>query len=124
MNLLNYYQVKFEIFLKDLEKKKIIKLPNNLNSLKIELTPKNQKGDFACNAAMFLSKINNSSSVNFANFLKEKILQNFSEISSIEIAKPGFLNLTFNINFWNESLCKIIKLKKKYGSTDYNKKKN
>jgi len=123
MNLLNYYQIKFEIFLKNLEKKNIIKIPNNLNSLKIELTPKNQKGDFACNAAMFLSKINNSNSIDFANFLKEKILQNFTEISSIEIAKPGFINLTFNINFWNESLYKIIKLKKKYGSTDYNKKK-
>ena len=123
MNLLKIYQNKIELFLRNLEKSNEIKLPKSLQGLKIELPPKNQKGDFACNASMILSKLNESSPIDFANYLKDKIIKSFPEIKSIDIAKPGFINITFKITFWKECLINIINLKDGYGSTDDLKKK-
>ena len=59
MNLFLDYQKKIFNSLKNLEKKKLIKIPSRLN-LTIELPPKNQKADVSCNAAMILAKINNN----------------------------------------------------------------
>ncbi len=123
MNLLTDFQKKIEIFLGDLEKKENLILPENFRNLKVELPPKNQKGDLACNAAMLLSKINDKSPLDLASFLKNHLLKNFNEIKNIEIAKPGFLNITLNNNFWREHLLKIINLNLEYGSNKSSKKK-
>ena len=37
------------------------------------------------------------------------------EFKSIEIAGPGFLNISFHLSFWNQYLTKIVKLDSKYG---------
>ncbi len=123
MNLLNEYHKKFEFFLKDLEKKKKIKLPRNLRNLKVELPPKDQKGDFACNAAMILSKSNNTNPLTLAHLIKSEIINYFPEINSIEVAKPGFINITFNISFWYQCLNNVITLKNKYGAKNSDIKK-
>ena len=122
MNLFLDYQKKIFNCLKNLEKKKLIQIPSQLN-LTVELPPKNQRADISCNAAMILAKINNNSSAKLAEILKEYLLFNFKEFKSIEIAGPGFLNICFHISFWNEYLTKIIKLDTKYGSYRTFKKK-
>ena len=122
MNLFLDYQKKIFNCLKNLEKKKLIQIPSQLN-LTVELPPKNQRADISCNAAMILAKINNNSSAKLAEILKEHLLFNFKEFKSIEIAGPGFLNICFHISFWNEYLTKIIKLDTKYGSYRTFKKK-
>ena len=122
MSLFLDYQKKIFNCLKNLEKKKLIQIPSQLN-LTVELPPKNQRADISCNAAMILAKINNNSSVKLAEILKEYLLFNFKEFKSIEIAGPGFLNICFHISFWNEYLTKIIKLDTKYGSYRTFKKK-
>ena len=122
MNLFLDYQKKIFNCLKNLEKKKLIQIPSQLN-LTVELPPKNQRADISCNVAMILAKINNNSSVKLAEILKEYLLFNFKEFKSIEIAGPGFLNICFHISFWNEYLTKIIKLDTKYGSYRTFKKK-
>ena len=123
MNLLIDYQKKFELFLKDLEKSKKIILPKELRGLKVELPPKNQKGDFACNAAMILSKLNSSNPLDLANLIKSEVMNYFPEVSYVEVAKPGFINLTFDANFWRECLNNEIALKDTYGSKKSDKKK-
>ena len=107
MNLLTDFQKKVEKLLQELEKKEILVLPKSLKSLKVELSPKSQKGDLACNAAMILSKINNKSSLDLASLLKDSLLKNIIEIYSIDIAKPGFLNITLRNDFWREHLLNI-----------------
>ena len=110
MNLLSTYHKKIENLLKDLHKKNIIMIPDNLKSLSIELPPRNQKGDIACNAAMILSKINKNNPTIIAELLKKNVIENFPEVDFIEIAKPGFLNITFKIDFWKKYLFQILKL--------------
>ena len=123
MNLFSDYQDKIYKTLKTLEKKKKIKIPKSINNFNIEIPPSNQNADISCNAAMILAKPNNISSITLADKLKKYLLLEFKEFKNIEIAGPGFLNISFNFYFWKHHLSNIIKLDKKYGSNKNNKKK-
>ena len=103
-------------YLKSLEKKKIIDLPDNLKSLIVELPPKEHKGDMSCNVAMILAKFNQKTPLDLANILKKNFLENFKEFEKIDVAKPGFLNINFKIDFWKNHLFKIIQSDANYGS--------
>ena len=116
MNLFLNYQKRFLDYLKSLEKKKIIDLPDNLKSLIVELPPKEHKGDMSCNVAMILAKFNKKTPLDLANILKKNFLENFKEFEKIDVAKPGFLNINFKIDFWKNHLFKIIQSDANYGS--------
>ena len=90
-----------------LNKKKIIVVPDNFKSLTVELPPRNQKSDISCNAAMILAKSNKCSPVDLAEILKENLHKNFKEFKEIKIAKPGFLNISFNDSFWRNYLMQV-----------------
>ena len=121
MNLFLEYQKKITTFLKILEKKKLLKIPLNIK-LAVESPPKNQKADISCNVAMILAKANRKSPRELAEIIKKNLYLNFEELKSIEIAGPGFLNITFANSFWNNYLIKVIKLDSKYGSNLIKKK--
>jgi len=123
MNLFLDYQDKIYKTLKNLEKKKKIKIPKNIKNFNIEIPPSSQRGDISCNAAMILAKSNNISPIILADKLKKYLLSEFKEFKNIEIAGPGFLNISLNLSFWKQHLSNIIKLNKKYGSSKNNKKK-
>ena len=116
MNLFLNYQKNFLDYLKNLKKKKIIVLPNNLKSLTVELPPKGNNADLSCNAAMILARFNKKTPLDLANILKKNFLENFREFEKIDVAKPGFLNINFKIDFWKNYLFKIIELNATYGS--------
>ena len=123
MNLLLDYQKKVFRCLKTLEGKKIILIPSKIKSFSVELPPKNQKADMSCNAAMVLSKANNISPLELAKILKKHLLSSFNEFTNIEIAGPGFLNISFTNTFWKQYLQNIIKLNDKFGAGIFAKKK-
>ena len=116
MNLFLNYQKSFLDYLKILKKKKIIDFPDNLESLIVELPPKGHKADISCNAAMILAKFNKKKPLDLANILKKNFLENFKEFEKIDVAKPGFLNINFKIDFWKNYLFKIIQSNANYGS--------
>ena len=116
MNLFSNYQKRFLHYLKSLEKKKIIDLPNHLKNLTVELPPKGHKADMSCNVAMILAKFNQKTPLDLANILKKNFLENFKEFEKIDVAKPGFLNINFKIDFWKNHLFKIIQSDANYGS--------
>ena len=45
----------------------------------------------------------------------DETVDNFEEVDSIEVANPGFINITFKIEFWRDYLSQILKLKNSYG---------
>ena len=116
MNLFSNYQKRFLHYLKSLVKKKIIVLPNHLKNLTVELPPKGHKADMSCNVAMILAKFNKKTPLDLANILKKNFLENFKEFEKIDVAKPGFLNINFKIDFWKNYLFKIIQSDANYGS--------
>ena len=123
MNLFSEYKKKIINNLKKLEKKSIIKISDNIESLTIDIPPKNQKGDISCNAALILAKINNCSPLKLADVIKKDLILKFSEFKNIEIAGPGFINIYFNDDFWKSQLTNIIKLNSSYGSNKKKRKK-
>ena len=116
MNLFLDYRNKILYHLKNLNDEKIIILPNNFNNLTVELPPKNQKSDLSCNGALVLANFNNKPPMDLASVLKTTLLKKFKEFKEIEIAKPGFLNISLKDDFWKTYLQKLIKLKLKYGA--------
>ena len=122
MNLFLEYQKKILKILKKLERKKLIKVPIKFN-ISVELPPKNQKADLSCNAAMVLAKINNISPIKLAEIIKKNLMLNFKEFKNIDIAGPGFLNISFNTIFWRVYINKLITLDSKYGSNKNSKRK-
>ncbi len=123
MNLLSDYQKKIYVLLKKLNNKKIISMPSNLQGLTVELPPKDNKADISCNAALILSKTNQSEPVILAEILKKEFKENFKEFQKIDIAKPGFININFTSNFWKKYLNEILISNKRYGKNK-NIKKN
>ena len=77
MNVFSIYLDKIKDFLTDLEKKKELKLPGNLDNLITELPPRDLKGDISCNAAMILSKVNEKKPMELAKFLQFNLSKNF-----------------------------------------------
>ena len=123
MNIFLEYQQKIFKFLKVLERKEIIKIPPKLNTISVELPPKNQNAEISCNAAMVLSKFNQSNPMSMGEILKKHLLLNFKEFESIEVTSPGFLNIYFKKIFLKNQLGKILLLNKKFGSNKSKKKK-
>ena len=116
MNLFLNYQKRFLDYLKILKKKRIIDFADNLKSLTVELPPKGHKADMSCNVAMILATFNKKAPLDLANILKKKFLENFKEFEKVDVAKPGFLNINFKIDFWKTYLFKIIESNLNYGS--------
>tara|TARA_B100000686_G_scaffold341334_1_gene418581 strand:- start:723 stop:2447 length:1725 start_codon:yes stop_codon:yes gene_type:complete len=123
MNLFTDYEIKILSLLKKLKNKKIIDLPNNFKGISIEIPPGNFKADISCNAAMILAKHNRTDPINFCYILKKNLLDNFKEFKTIDVAKPGFLNISFSNNFWKVHLLEIIKYSSKFGSNKDKKRK-
>ena len=123
MNLFLEYQKKFLLTLKALKKKKIIYLPENLNIFTVELPPTEYNCDISYNAAMMLAKLNKKSPFALAEIFKESFIKEYQEFDNINIAKPGFLNITFKKNFWKKYLSNVLKLGTHYGSNKISKKK-
>ena len=103
-------------------KKGSLKLPDNLDSINVDIPPKQFDYDISTNVAMVLSKLNQKSPIDLANQLIELIKKDNTYIDSITIAKPGFINIKFRQNFWNEFLKDIINSKTTFGSNHKQKK--
>ncbi|MDD9798600.1 MAG: arginine--tRNA ligase [Alphaproteobacteria bacterium] len=87
-------------------------------SLEIPTDPKH--GDIATNAAMVLAKIAKQNPRALAEKLAEKLAQE-AVIEKIEIAGPGFINLTLQADIWRAELPYILKAGTEYGICEIGK---
>ena len=122
MNIFDIYLDKIKKIVIDQQKKGILKIPDNLDAINVDIPPKQFNCDISTNVAMVLSKINQKSPIDLANIFIELIKKNDANINSITVAKPGFINIKFQQNFWNEFLKNIISGNLVYGS-NYKQKK-
>ncbi len=124
MNIFNIYLDKIKKIVLEQNKNGFLKVPENLNSIIVDIPPKQFDCDISTNVAMVLSKINQKPPIDLANQLAEVIKNDDININSISVAKPGFINIKFKNNFWNEFLKNIINSKVIYGSNSKQKNKN
>ena len=89
----------------------------NVTSIGVESTKDPSHGDIACNAAMVLAKPAGMKPRDIATKLTAK-LQNDARFSKIEVAGPGFLNVTLRPQDWQGALARIVAAGDAYGRVD------
>ena len=114
MNIFEIYREKLLNILKDLKTKKVIILPESLNSINVDIPPAKFDGDISSNVAMILSKPNQKPPDVIAKIILKE-LEKIDEIENISIEKPGFINIKFNKSFWSNFLKNIFNNEKTYG---------
>ena len=123
MNIFEEYKNKILTIIKKAEKDKLLILPENLNSVNVDSTPPKIDFDISTNVSMVLAKPNNKSPNDLAKILIELLEKEDENIEKITFAKPGFINIKFNKNYWNVFSNKIINSPLNYGSSSKDKKK-
>lgn len=95
------------------------KLPQNLDMGRLTCEPPRERGhgDMATNAAMILSKQAGLPPREIAQLLKEKLSLR-PEVSSVEVAGPGFINIRLKPSFWFDRLQEILQEGTAYGTSD------
>ncbi|MGW8206924.1 MAG: arginine--tRNA ligase [Hyphomicrobiaceae bacterium] len=83
-------------------------------AIEVEFPRDPTHGDLASNAAMVLAKPARMKPRDIAEALKAKLLD-AAIIDEIEVAGPGFLNLTFKPSFWQHVVREIDKQGEQYG---------
>jgi len=94
-------------------------LPQGLDFANVEVAPPRDAthGDLACNAALVLAKAANMKPRDIAEKLSDKLRAD-PDIAKLEVAGPGFLNMTFRPKFWHGVVTAILKQGPAYGRAD------
>ncbi len=122
MNIFDLYLDKIISIVKKAKSDGLLENIDNLNAINVDIPPQKFDCDISTNVAMVLSKANNKSPTDIANTIIKLITND--DIQNIEIAKPGFINIKFKNNFWNNFLKEIITNNKKYGINNKEPKKS
>jgi arginyl-tRNA synthetase len=80
-------------------------------------------GDMATNAAMVLAKDAGKKPRELAESIAAK-LRSDGKVASVDIAGPGFINLTLKPNVWNEELRLVLESGRDYGRSSIGKGEN
>jgi len=94
-------------------------LPAGLDFANVEVTPPRDAshGDLACNAALVLAKAAKLKPRDIADQLAARLAAD-ADIARVEVAGPGFLNLSFKPAFWHGVVAAILKEQASYGRAD------
>lgn len=94
-------------------------LPDGLELARVSAEPPRERahGDIATNAAMVLAKQAGQKPRDLAEKLSER-LRALPKVEKVEIAGPGFINVTLDGDVWRECLRDILKSGSGYGDSD------
>ena len=123
MNIFEDYKNKIISIIKKAAKDKLLILPENLNGVNVDSTPPKIDFDISTNVSMVLAKINSKSPNDLAKILIKLLKNEDKNIDEISFAKPGFINIKFNNDYWNNFANKLITSPHNYGSSNKVKKK-
>ena len=121
MNIFDLYLSKIISIIKKCKSDDILEIPKNINGINVDIPPTNLQYDISTNAAMILSKPNNKPPMELAKLLI-KFFEKDEDIEEISLAKPGFINIKFKQNFWNDFCKNIISSDKNYGKIENTQK--
>lgn len=117
MNVFHYFKEAVLTAIQNLVEDR--QLPEGLDVSRVTVDPPKDPnhGDMAVNAAMVLAKAAGKNPREIAELLTHSIWK-FPDVSSVEIAGPGFINLTLKSEFWQRQLLDIINNGTAYGSSN------
>ncbi|WP_420405047.1 arginine--tRNA ligase [Nisaea sp.] len=117
MNVFNHFQAKLNAELDSLAASEA--LPANLDASRAVVEPPRDAshGDIATNAAMVLAKPAGMKPRDIAELLAER-MRGWDEVTEVEIAGPGFINLRIADSFWRGAVADLLKEGIAYGASD------
>lgn len=114
MNVFSHFESRFRDVALSLQKAGVLPPEWQQVALTIEPPRDPSHGDIASNAAMVLSKLAKMSPRDLATRFVEA-LQGTEDIARIDIAGPGFINLTLETTFWPKFLKEVLASGDKFG---------
>ena len=124
MNIFETYLDKIKSIIIDLNKKGELVIPEIFDGINAEIPPAKFDCDISTNVAMVLSKLNNKSPLDIAEQISPIIKEKDSFIETINIIKPGFINIKFKSSFWSNFIKEINNNAKTFGINEKEKKLN
>ena len=124
MNIFEEYLNKILDKIKLASEEKLILLPESLSGINVDIPPKKFKCDLSTNVAMVLSKINNKSPIELAEQLAPIIKNKDKLVETVNIVKPGFINIKFKKLFWANFTKEISENFETFGINQKEKKNN
>src|SRR6202023_3107228 len=94
-------------------------LPDGIDQSRVQVEPPREAahGDMATNAAMVLAKDAGKKPRELAEAIAEK-LRGDELVGQVEVAGPGFINLTLKPAAWIEALRNAVQLGPRYGKSE------
>ena len=114
MNVFAHVEDRVASALEDLKQDGMLPADLVLPAVEVETPRDSAHGDLSTNAALVLAKAARMKPREIAESLKEK-LSGDGDIAHVEVAGPGFLNLTFTPEFWQGLVRMILKAGADYG---------
>ena len=124
MNIFELYLDKIKSIIVDLNKNNQLEIPESFNGINAEIPPPKFDCDISTNVAMVLSKINKTSPLKLAEKLVPEIKNKDSQIETISVAKPGFINIKFKPSYWSNFIKNITDNADSFGINEKEKKNN
>ena len=121
MNIFNYYQKNILNILSKSKEKILLK---NIEKISVESPPEKFDCDLSTNIPMILAKHNKTTPEKIALIIKKILEKEILDFKSIEIAKPGFLNITLSQEALNNFINQIFLKPKNFGSNNLKRKYN
>lgn len=114
MNVFAHVEDRIAAALEDLKQDGVLPADLVLPAVEVETPRETAHGDLSTNAALVLAKAARMKPREIAESLKEK-LSGDGEIAQVQVAGPGFLNLTFTPEFWQGLVRMILNAGADYG---------
>ena len=121
MNIFNYYQKNILNILSKSKEKILLK---NIEKISVESPPEKFDCDLSTNIPMILAKHNKTTPEKIALIIKKILEKEILDFKSIEIAKPGFLNITLSQEALNNFINQIFLKPENFGSNNFKRKYN
>ena len=121
MNIFNYYQKNILNILSKSKEKILLK---NIEKISVESPPEKFDCDLSTNIPMILAKHNKTTPEKIALIIKKILEKEILDFRSIEIAKPGFLNITLSQEALNNFINQIFLKPENFGSNNFKRKYN
>ena len=124
MNIFELYLDKIKSAIVELSKKGEIIIPETFNGINAEIPPSKFDCDISTNVGMVLSKLNKKSPLDLAEKISSFLKDSDPLIQTIDIVKPGFINIKFKPIFWSNFIESIITNSETFGINDKEQKLN
>ena len=117
MNIFNFFEAEFKAIFDKLKAAGIIPKTVDASKVVFELPRDVTHGDIACNAAMVLAKQAKMKPRKLAELLAGR-LAGCDGVTRVDIAGPGFINISVEPRLWSTELRSILAAGTRYGSND------